>query len=182
MTKEEQRQAVVFAAIFEYTQQRFTVEDGKSWPRVSSVEPLKEKYWREVLGPDWRGPHPPHWCGAFALWCLRQARLCDWIWEVKGINGAEHFGFLWQLELTPDPEPGDVAYYVKNQHHAIVEKVVPGMPGEGDDPGTRATVWTIDGNQPAIDRHGPEDARAPKLLYAPGTSYYSIASLLTGEP
>lgn len=88
-----------------------------------------DKYWREVLGPEWRGPFPKHWCGAFGLWCLRQAGLTDWRWEVGK-------GFLWRLPRTMVPLPGDMGYVDQPfQHHFVVV--------EAD----RHTISSVDGNQ-----------------------------------
>jgi len=109
------------------------------------------KYWRDVLtsGP----PYPPHWCGAFALWCVRQAGLTDWHWQIGK-------GFLWRLKRTATPEPGDIGYVDQPfQHHFVVV--------EAD----RHTIGSVDGNQ----GHPGVQARSR----ATGKhSYYSIASLL----
>jgi hypothetical protein len=61
------------------------------------------------------------WCGAFALWALKQAGLALNIFWVFGK------GFLsGNLPITKDPQPGDVAYVDKPyQHHAIVQSVNP---------------------------------------------------------
>ncbi len=86
-------------------------------------------YWRETLGFGWVGPFPPHWCGAFALYCLRRAGLTDWKWVVGK-------GFLYQLRRTQAPQPGDIGYLDQPfQHHYVVAEV-----GEH-------TLTSIDGNQ-----------------------------------
>lgn len=110
-------------------------------------------YWRDALGSTWVGPFPPHWCGAFALWCLRQAGLTDWRWEVGK-------GFLWRLARTTDPQPGDIGYVDQPfQHHFVVERA------------DRHTLSSIDGNQgkPGVQRR----SRA-----AGKHTYFSIAALL----
>lgn len=90
------------------------------------------RYWREVLPRDWRGPYPPHWCGAFALWCLHAALGCDWHWEIGK-------GFLWRLRRTDDPDLGDICYLDKPyQHHAVLTAV-----GENDH---GRYVISVDGN------------------------------------
>lgn len=110
-------------------------------------------YWRDVLtsGP----PFPPAWCGAFALWCLRQANLTDWHWEIGK-------GFLWRLKRTSDPRPGDVGYLDQPyQHHFIVTDV------------GQHTFSSCDGNQgtPGVqERHRAMDPHK----YA----FYSIEPLL----
>jgi hypothetical protein len=82
--------------------------------------PNPDKYWRDVLGPNYSGPFPPYWCGAFALWALHMAELGL---KLRWIVG---FGFLSNLRILPareSPKPGDIAYFKKLQHHAIVERV-----------------------------------------------------------
>lgn len=59
----------------------------------------------------------PSWCGIFALWALHQAGLA------KGIMWKVGLGFLYRLKQTTDPKPGDLAYFDKNQHHAIIADV-----------------------------------------------------------
>jgi hypothetical protein len=78
-------------------------------------------YWLEVSNGA-QGPFPPNWCGAFALWALHKA----------GLGLSRHWvvgkGFLLTppaLPQTRTPEPGDVAYFERLQHQAIVAKVYP---------------------------------------------------------
>ncbi len=79
-------------------------------------------YWHDTL--PGRDPGHADWCGAFALWCLHQARLAlDWNWEIGS-------GFLLStihpsLPTTAEPEPGDIAYFDHNQHEAVIEAVSP---------------------------------------------------------
>lgn len=115
------------------------------------------RYWREVLPTTWIGPYPPHWCGAFALWCLRQADLCWWVWEIGR-------GFLFHLPTTRHPQPGDIAYKAEPfQHHAVVAEV-------RED----GTIVTVDGNA------GPHPTRvvvhASKV--SDWTAFYSIGKLV----
>jgi hypothetical protein len=64
----------------------------------------------------------------FALWCLRQAGLTDKTWvDGKG------FAMGW-LPVVQLPEPGDIAYFNRFQHYAIVERCENGR------------VWLINGN------------------------------------
>lgn len=71
--------------------------------------------WRDVLPAGYPpSSYPPDWCGAFALWCLHQAGLGLDIGWVVGV------GFLEKLPITSDPQPGDIAYFTNNQHHAVV--------------------------------------------------------------
>jgi hypothetical protein len=74
--------------------------------------------WREVGVPNFVGHwHDKSWCGAFALRCLRRTlpACADWTWK-PGVGFLEVHG----LKKVSLPEPGDVAYYGANQHHAIV--------------------------------------------------------------
>lgn len=99
-------------------------------------------YWRDVLGPSWRGPYPKEWCGAFALWCLHQAGLGLGVqWRVA-MRPKDPSGFLLvnhavgRMPRTTTPLPGDIAYFdAPYQHHAVVVSSVPGA------------LVTIDGNQ-----------------------------------
>ena len=111
------------------------------------------KYW---AGVGLHAPYPPHWCGGFALWCLRQAGLTDWDWVIGK-------GFLWRLRRTTDPQPGDIGYVDQPfQHHFVVEQA------------DRHTIGSIDGNQgkPGVQRR----SRA-----AGKHTYFSIASLLDAD-
>jgi hypothetical protein len=76
------------------------------------------KYWDDVMGP---GIHPKDWCGAFALWALHQAGLA------LKIKWKPTLGFLMVpptvLPTTKTPKVGDIAYFNKSQHHAVVRKV-----------------------------------------------------------
>ena len=59
------------------------------------------------------------WCGIFALWCLRQAGLTEWLWKDRD-------GFVFRLgwRVTSSPQPGDIG--VKHEpyaHHWVVERV-----------------------------------------------------------
>lgn len=81
-------------------------------------------YWTDVLGSN---PHK-EWCGAFILWALHQIGLAkDWKWEIGK-------GFLYKLPVTLIPKPGDIAYFTKNQHQALIRKI------DGD------TIYLINGN------------------------------------
>lgn len=112
------------------------------------------KYWDGVGVPR---PYPRCWCGAFALWCLRQASLTDWPWTVK-------LGFAYRLIRTKNPKPGDVAYFKRKQHHALVKTV--------DGP----KLWTLDGNQDPDLFVNRMAVRERKVSDA--AAYYSIQSLI----
>lgn len=111
------------------------------------------KYWSEVVptAPGFKGD----WCGGFALWCVKQARLApDMYWEIGK-------GFCYHLPITKDPFPGDIAYFDQPyQHHAVVESV------------GNALVTTIDGNQP-----GSQVVRRTRPI-SKVTAFYSIQPLI----
>lgn len=98
-----------------------------------------EEFWADVLTvPD----RPRDWCAAFALWAMHKAGL------VLDKKFKITLGFLltqpYVLPVTTTPEIGDVAYFNKNQHHAIVSKVYPDgsvdlINGNGKDPVTGQT-------------------------------------------
>jgi hypothetical protein len=116
-----------------------------------------DRYW-SVVCPAFVGhPHDKAWCGGFALWCLRQAGLCDWLW----INAK---GFLFRLPSVSLPEPGDIAYFAKGHHHAVVESA-----GNG-------RVYTIDGNSMPFPREG---VTAKSYPIDPWVSFYSIRQLVS---
>ena len=138
-TEEEYRQAVVFHALFEFNQ-----------------------YVKERIPDYWEACGLPrnteqHWCGVFALHCLKEAGLAEGAdWEVG-------WGFIGPLKLpqTLEPKPGDIAYTHKPwQHHAIVESRHRGL------------LVTIDGNQ---GRAGIKRKARPEPH---GIRYYSIQPLI----
>lgn len=71
------------------------------------------------------------WCGIFDLWVYHEnGILTDVEWAyAEDINhdGKTDFGFLMvpphALPMTNTPEPGDIAYFNTNQHHAMVAEV-----------------------------------------------------------
>ncbi len=80
-----------------------------------------KKYWEDVAPGD--NPAGADWCGAFALWALHRAGLAldrRWVFGRGFILVGPH-----PLPQTTNPEPGDIAYFNKNQHQAIVEFVSP---------------------------------------------------------
>jgi len=91
-------------------------------------ETFPDKYWKVVLPGD-PGPYPKSWCGAGYLWCLHQAGVTDMPWR-------RSFGFEGILSkhgvpivYTREPLPGDMAYFDKGEHHAVVVAPVGGMVG-----------------------------------------------------
>lgn len=67
--------------------------------------------------PQYSAVDPPEWCGIFALWCLHQAGLA------KNKTWKTGLGFLETnppLPKTMQPKPGDIAYFTKFQHQAVI--------------------------------------------------------------
>ena len=162
------RELIVFAASCELEDMNLIVSShaDDAAHRAALVAARVDAYWRSALPDTFVGPHPPQWCGAFALWCLHQAGIAT---DVHWAFGPPHFGFLWRLRelgAHETPQAGDIAYLDKPyQHHAIV------VTAEGDN------VRTIDGNQGAatpITTHA-----APRSHW---TAFFSIAALLELEP
>lgn len=74
-------------------------------------------YWLDALGYT---PGPPHWCGAFALWSWHRCGILVGVDWVVG-SGLSHPRY--GLALTRHPEPGDLAYFTRHQHYALVTDV-----------------------------------------------------------
>lgn len=71
------------------------------------------------------------WCGIFDLWVYHQNGVLlqvEWAYaEDINHDGKTDYGFLmvppYALKMTNDPQPGDIAYFNRNQHHAMVSAV-----------------------------------------------------------
>lgn len=116
-------------------------------------------YWTEVYG-----SYPGKtfaWCGVFALWVLHQAGLT----KAKWLTGPKEYGFIYPLKLpmVASPKPGDIAYFNKNQHQAIVASVS----GNG-------WVTLINGNG--------EGGAVTESQVAVVTAFYSITKLIEAAP
>lgn len=116
--------------------------------------------WREVGRPDFVGHwHDKAWCGGFALRCLRRALGVTWEWaKPTGYGFAEEHG----LPKVSLPEPGDVAYYAKGAHHAIVVSAANGR------------VRIVNGNGMIAPAEGVTVTERP---IADAACYYSIGRL-----
>jgi len=174
-TPEEKRQAVVFAARFRYSQQNFHIKGtdelwtGDPFNLPQGVEPnMPERgrweIWRNACPPEWTDAQVDayqfkHWCGAFALVCLHDAQLAlDVHWR-DGLGFCEPH----HLPHTKTPQPGDIAWFLKNQHYAVVEAV-------------RGNVFdSIDGNQGATMQH-------PSIKPHVGRELSSVAVFYSIEP
>ncbi len=117
-----------------------------------------QKYY-EDCAPMYVGtrPNDKSWCGVFALWCLRQAGLTDKMW-VDGKGFASGY-----LPITNNPEPGDLAYFAKNQHYAIVKGV------------TNGRVYLINGNAMLAPKEG---VVANDRAFSEVTFFFSIRNLV----
>jgi hypothetical protein len=102
------------------------------------------------------------WCGVFALSCLRQCGLTDWIWHLgRGFIYCDDDGKQCsaRLPIVKVPEVGDIAYFDHPfQHYALVT----GVDG--------TTVHLIAGNTPNV-------SECSCALSKP-TAFYSIVHLL----
>jgi len=140
------------------------------------------KYYRAVA-PQYLGHvHDKAWCGVFALWCLVSEGLCAWQWE-------DSKGFVWRLDATSEPLPGDVAVFERSPsgavlwHHAVVETMPAELseeihPGLAPAPLGRPYVHTLDGNALPTPLEGVEARIHPVDA---NVRFYSIAQLIS-EP
>lgn len=116
--------------------------------------------WREVGVPEFVGHwHDKSWCGAYALRCLRRTlpACADWTWK-PGYGFLEVKG----LKKVSLPEPGDIAYYGANQHHAIVIGAANGR------------VQIVNGNGLTAPLEGVTVSSRP---IADAAAYYSLRGL-----
>lgn len=121
-----------------------------------------DKYW-ELVGPRFIGEH---WCGALCLYVLRASGLAPGVmWENDPSRG--HFGFCYRLrQISPNhAKAGDIAYFNKFQHHAMVVAIEPGA-------GVPMLV-TLDGNQGS-----PNRVREQRRRLSTVAAVYSIEPLL----
>lgn len=170
MKPEELSQAVVFAARFEYATQLFSSGIGlgvslqalgldPNAPLPLGVRPIENparvrEYWADVMPPGTPAhDYPKEWCGALCLFSLHRAELgLDVFWR-----GGFAARCLRQLEPHELPAPGDLAYFKRYQHHAIVEAVN----------AEAGTFDSVDGNQgPGILRHAGRKLSAVAAFYS----------------
>jgi len=177
VTRDELRQSVVFAARFELYNQRFKLRSTGAelvhpvaivndrvptdWQPIENPARIRE-YWADVLPPGTPAQdYPKEWCGALCLFSLHRAEL--------GLDVFWLGGFLARrcrlLEAHQVPQPGDMAFFERYQHHAIVEAA----------DAQRRTFDSIDGNQgPGILRHTSRPFSAVR-------GFYSIDPLLDAK-
>jgi hypothetical protein len=75
------------------------------------------------------GANMPAWCGIFSVWAHKKAGKDIGTWQMG--RGVSAFN---TISETTSPQPGDIGYINKHQHHCIVMKL------DGD------TIYSIDGN------------------------------------
>lgn len=118
-------------------------------------------YWRDVMGGT--GGWPRDWCGAFALWALHRAGLA------LGTKWKQSLGFLLvppnALPVVAIPKPGDIAYFTRSQHHAVVKRV-----------NADGTVDLINGNgfNPDIQNGAISEVAASRTHMSNVKAFYSI--------
>jgi hypothetical protein len=122
------RQRIVDTALREY--QRVSALPGP-------VDP--QQYW-DVAAPGVHIAKGTDWCGGFFLAMIKRAGFAaHTTWSFLGDGISRH------VRQTNSPEPGDLAYFTRNQHHAMVEAIDAGgvhlINGNGGGKGvTRSTV------------------------------------------
>ena len=134
------------------------VENERAAPNV-------DKYWAKILPGSTPSSHPPSWCGALVLWAYHMAGITTAPWKVGT-------GFIYPLKLkrTNNPQIGDVAYFDKFQHHALVSEIL----GNGK-------VALLNGNSTRSAQF-PEGAitRSVKSL-GEVTAFFSIDDLIAAK-
>ncbi len=60
----------------------------------------------------------PHWCGIFSVYAIKKAGIDLGYWQMG--KGVSAFG---TLQPTDNPQPGDIGYFTKLQHHCIIKAV-----------------------------------------------------------
>lgn len=136
--------------------------------RSQETQDDPRKYWADVgCDAEQMVKAGRHWCGAFYLWCLHQAGLLlHQGWIIGSGLSNEAYG----LKLTTEPKPGDLAYFRRNQHYAMVVDTSPGM------------VQLVNGNsRNESNRTGPTKVIINERPRASVTAFYSIKRLLPKE-
>lgn len=92
----------------------------------------------------------PSWCGIFAFWALNKGGVPMPKWTIGGSavkqKAAYAPGYI--------PRPGDIAYFNKNSHYAIVEKTEPENPAPSER--KKVNVVTVNGNTSGEDNLGAQ--------------------------
>ncbi len=92
----------------------------------------------------------PSWCGIFTFWALNKGGVPMPKWSVGGSavkqKAAYAPGYI--------PKAGDIAYFNKNSHYAIVEKTEPENPAPSER--KKINVVTVNGNTSGEDNLGAQ--------------------------
>jgi uncharacterized protein DUF4157 len=90
----------------------------------------------------------PSWCGIFVFWSLNKGGVPMPKWTIGGnavkLKAVHPPGHI--------PKPGDIAYFEKNSHYAIVEKTEPENPAPSER--KKIKVVTVNGNTAGEDNLG----------------------------
>lgn len=92
-----------------------------AWARSQIGSRDSKSVWKSALEPGTpETDYPKDWCGGFLLAGLHAVGLASHVfWEIG--TGFE----LQHLSQTKTPKPGDIAYFDKNEHRALVTAVDP---------------------------------------------------------
>ena len=92
----------------------------------------------------------PSWCGIFTFWALNKGGVPMPKWTIGGsavkLKAAYAPGYI--------PKAGDIAYFNKNSHYAIVEKTEPENPAPSER--KKVNVVTVNGNTSGEDNLGAQ--------------------------
>ncbi len=92
----------------------------------------------------------PSWCGIFTFWALNKGGVPMPKWTIGGSavkqKAAYAPGYI--------PKAGDIAYFNKNSHYAIVEKTEPENPSPSER--KKVNVVTVNGNTSGEDNLGAQ--------------------------
>jgi len=94
------------------------------------------KYWKSAGDLGLMGAS---WCGAFTLWALHKVGVA------KNVMWKAGSGYLSNFPITTTPKPGDIAYFNKLQHEAIVSSVTGDNIGliNGNGTGGKVSLSTV---------------------------------------
>ena len=96
--------------------------------QLGNTDPTR--YWLDVM-PGRKPPLTKSWCQAFQLWALHQVGLLKDVHCEFGGNFLSD-GKRWRLEVLTEKgrsriQPGDIAWFSRNQHHAFIVEVRDGI-------------------------------------------------------
>lgn len=110
-------------------------------PNVVPTPPQEQWVTRDIM---------PSWCGIFTFWALNKGGVPMPKWTIGGSavkqNAAYAPGYI--------PKPGDIAYFNKNSHYALVEKTEPEHPSPSER--KKINVVTVNGNTSGEDNLGAQ--------------------------